>query len=266
MKELLPQKVLLKYLSHSQISDDFRAIICFMMLNLYVDKEPRTIINKPNYVRVFHPPQERSIFHIYHHHHSEPEAEAARDDDMTARFIEINLSDDIGGAYEIREWLLNHLEGRAKLAIAVQEGREARDVTNDVFNQLTYEVIRTINVMLKFGLFTQYATQLMETAMAEKHRIDTHGSGHNFFGREEPVKANHLEKLVRLMSSLLEFNYEYERELNKHDFKRTYFENQKKEAKGLLGFGGLADVGGNLFGAAKEEEEEEEEKVQRKQE
>jgi hypothetical protein len=47
--------------------------------------------------------------------------------------------------------LLNHLEGRAKLAIAVQEGREARNVTNDVFYQLTYEVIRTINVILKFG-------------------------------------------------------------------------------------------------------------------
>lgn len=27
------------------------------MLNLYVDKEPRTIINKPNFVRVFRPPR-----------------------------------------------------------------------------------------------------------------------------------------------------------------------------------------------------------------
>jgi len=32
---------------------------------------------------------------------------------MAARFIEINLSDDIGGAHEIREWLLDHLEKKS---------------------------------------------------------------------------------------------------------------------------------------------------------
>jgi hypothetical protein len=50
---------------------------------------------------------------------------------------------------------------------------------------------------------------------------------------------------------MLEYNFEYERELNKHDFNRTYIENQKKEEKGLLGLGGnlLGEgLAGNLFG------------------
>ena len=64
MQELLPQKVLLKYLSKIDFSEEFKAILCFMMLNLYVDKEPRCIINKPNFVRLFRPvkPETPKVF------------------------------------------------------------------------------------------------------------------------------------------------------------------------------------------------------------
>lgn len=95
----------------------------------------------------------------------------AKDDDITARFVEINLSDDITGTYEIREWLLSYLETRTGYIIDFQKDKDAFDNQNKVsdliekvFNQLTYEVIRTLSIMVKFGFFTKYATKLMENA------------------------------------------------------------------------------------------------------
>ncbi len=35
------------------------------------------------------------------------------------------------------------------------------DINQLVFNELTYEVIRALNMMFNFGLFTNYATSLM---------------------------------------------------------------------------------------------------------
>ena len=144
------------------------------MANLYVDKEPRTIINKPNFVRVFRPPPvEQSLFENFIHikikttksnqvgavepNQMTPSSQQ-KDDDLTARFIEINLSDDIHGAYEIREFFLQFLEARTESALRVQSGKESSDISTLVFNELTYAVIKSLMMMIKFGLFTKYAS------------------------------------------------------------------------------------------------------------
>jgi hypothetical protein len=61
-----------------------------------------------------------------------------KEDLISTRFIEINLSDDITGAYEIREWLLKFLEERTKYALLVEDGKETNDISPLVYNELTY--------------------------------------------------------------------------------------------------------------------------------
>lgn len=85
MQELLPQKLLLKYLNLPSLPEDVKAILCSIILNLYVDQEPRSVINKPSFVRVF-----------------SQDPASRRHDEITHRFIELNLRDDIAGTYSIR--------------------------------------------------------------------------------------------------------------------------------------------------------------------
>ncbi|EGR31182.1 MIR domain protein [Ichthyophthirius multifiliis] len=48
-------KTLQKYINSSQISLDLRARFCRLQRNIYIDKEPRLKIQKPNLVRIFKP-------------------------------------------------------------------------------------------------------------------------------------------------------------------------------------------------------------------
>ena len=88
----------------------------------------------------------------------------------------------------------------------VLNGKIDIDITGDIFNQLTFEVIKAVNSMVKFGLFTQYATYLMDKA---KNQLTESGIGQS---------KTHLDKLIIIMADMLEFNFEYIAELNKHDF------------------------------------------------
>lgn len=48
---LLPLNVLIKYTLTNNFDDYFRACFCQLIQNIYIDKEPRTILMKPNLVR-----------------------------------------------------------------------------------------------------------------------------------------------------------------------------------------------------------------------
>lgn len=92
----------------------------------------------------------------------------------------------------------------------VLQGKIDVDITEDVYNQLTFEVIKAVNSMVKFGLFTQYATYLMGKA---KNQMTESGFG------QQP---SDLDKLIIILADMLEFNFDYVAELNKHDYKRSY--------------------------------------------
>ena len=62
-----------------------------------------------------------------------------------------------------------------------------------------------------------------------------------------------------MLGVLLEFDFNYGKELHKHEFKRTYIELQKKKIQNLL-----LSFGGDLF--SKKEEVEEEDKQTKKKE
>ena len=49
--KILPLKLLIKYTLNNDFKDDFRACFCLLIQNIYLDKEPRTILMKPNLVR-----------------------------------------------------------------------------------------------------------------------------------------------------------------------------------------------------------------------
>lgn len=43
----------MKYIQSSTLSSDTKAIFAKLFLNLYIDIDPRQIIQKPNHIRVF---------------------------------------------------------------------------------------------------------------------------------------------------------------------------------------------------------------------
>ena len=43
---------LIKYATNTDLDDDFRAAVYNLIRNLYIDREPYTILHKPNLVRV----------------------------------------------------------------------------------------------------------------------------------------------------------------------------------------------------------------------
>ena len=49
--KMLPLKLLIKYTLSNNLPEDFRACFCQLIQNIYIDKEPRTILMKPNLVR-----------------------------------------------------------------------------------------------------------------------------------------------------------------------------------------------------------------------
>lgn len=42
--EMFPQQVLKKYLENNKLNNELKAIISRLLLNIYIDKEPRLII------------------------------------------------------------------------------------------------------------------------------------------------------------------------------------------------------------------------------
>lgn len=62
--------------------------------------------------------------------------------------------------------MLDYLKDITKKIIDYDKG--APDLMHIVYNHLTYEVIKTLCMMVEYGLFTQYATKLMEDAVNDQ--------------------------------------------------------------------------------------------------
>ena len=80
------------------VPEDLRAILTFILNNLYVDKEPRCFISKPNYVRTFHNNSQNN------------------QNQLMERFIEINLSDGLSLMKELKHWIVEHLTNIVEIA------------------------------------------------------------------------------------------------------------------------------------------------------
>ncbi|CAD8074919.1 unnamed protein product [Paramecium sonneborni] len=220
LQELLPRKALLYYLE-TPIDDEIKAILCQLILNLYIDQEPRSIINKPSFVRVLN----------YNNQSGK--------DDITDRFIEINLTNDIQGTYAIRKWLLKYLKDKIEY---LDDQIINEDKSINIYNELTYEVIRCLSLMVKFGLFSKHANQLLRTTLNNQNK-----------------ELNDLDKdlkdLVCYLAKLLEYDHNYFQELKINQIKRSYME-EKEDLKYMINL--------NIFQKAKVEEEEEEQGTSQK--
>lgn len=49
--EIFPLEHLIDYIENPEILGDIKAVFCDLLLNLFIDKEPRMLIQKPNLVR-----------------------------------------------------------------------------------------------------------------------------------------------------------------------------------------------------------------------
>lgn len=59
-QEIFPESLLRKYISNSKLKNlDVKSLFTRLLLNIYIDKEPRLIIQKPNLVRIFKIPEEK---------------------------------------------------------------------------------------------------------------------------------------------------------------------------------------------------------------
>ncbi|CAD8158586.1 unnamed protein product [Paramecium pentaurelia] len=222
LQELLPRKALLYYLG-IPIDDEIKAILCQLILNLYIDQEPRSIINKPSFVRVLN------------------YSNQSGKDDITDRFIEINLTNDIQGTYLIRKWLLEYLKDKIEY---LDDANINEDKTEKIYNELTYEVIRCLSLMVKFGLFSKHANQLLQSTL----KLNNQNGNVNDL-------SNDLKNLVCYLAKLLEYDHNYFQELKTNQIKRSYME-QKEDLKYMINL--------NIFQKAKVEEEEEEQGTSQK--
>ena len=58
----------------------------------------------------------------------------------------------------------------------IENYTQATDLMHTVYNHLTYEVIKTLCMMVEYGLFTQYATKLMENAVNDQRKLPRENS------------------------------------------------------------------------------------------
>jgi hypothetical protein len=91
-------------------------------------------------------------------------------------------------------------------------------------------------MMIQFGFFTKYGNKLMRNAMEDLRGKLENESVHQL--KDESV--DQLETLVRSMGFLLEFDFNYVRELSKNDFRRTY-KVVREERKIVRGYMSLDD-------------------------
>ena len=57
--DIFPLSVLIKYIhGKNRVIDEVKSVLCKLLLSVYIDKEPRLLIQKPNLVRIFKPPRE----------------------------------------------------------------------------------------------------------------------------------------------------------------------------------------------------------------
>lgn len=106
---------------------------------------------------------------------------------------------------------------------------------------MTYEVVKTVSYMVKFGLFTKYANELFTSSVGG-------------------TNVGVLESVIQCLAKLLEFDFNYFTELLKNEFKWSH-----KKQEEVIGLNmNFMSAGLNLFQDKKAEEDIEEEELMKK--
>lgn len=230
--------MLIRYIKNEEIPEDIRATLVKLIVTIHIDKEPRTVQEKPNLVRVVEIDLEQikrrkerhnlqSLFgmdgkkadkkKIYLDMPQMTEIRHINQDNKEDINIIVDeeMSDELLDS--LKKFVLNHLEAKSLLS------QTPKDVNGKLYTRLTYEVIQMTGKMLKFGMFN---SKIM------KQGRNTHflaGTTHDLITKSQTEdekkntekSASEIEKLIRYLTPLLEFDEEYFKAMSQLGVKRS---------------------------------------------
>lgn len=259
---------LIRYIENDEIPDDIRAVLIKIVSVIHIDREPRTVQERPSLVKIINvdkdsseskPPayekyktvkaaiesgNEIEMTNILHPNKDEAEPILGKTEDH----LEKEVLD------RIKTFIFNHLQRMSDLC-AKQEPAHV------IYNQLTYEIIKTVCLMLKFGLFkTKNAKEssaafmglgaFMKTATSNKKKV----SNNLFSGKSSALSE--VEKLIKYLTPILEYDEAYFKAMNILKVKRKWLEQSTSGNNGLLNnvFTGFTGIGKSFVSIINDED------------
>ena len=112
--------------------------------------------------------------------------------------------------------LINYLEDKHKSL------EDLENSSASVYNVLTLEVIKVILMMLKFGLFNKSGNKdTVKEGSASPNKSPFKFKNFNIFGANAQIERSEIDKVVRYLAALLEFDGAYFHALKTNSIKRS---------------------------------------------
>jgi len=220
---------LINYIENKDIPEDIRAILVKLLATIHIDKEPRTVQERPNLVKIVElnpeqieqkfglkallgqskrqdkgrgktnvlnqdiKPQVESLDHNIHLYVDEEEAA------LNINGEEIN--EDLLG--KLKAFILNYLKEKSEQA-------EKNQPSKIIYTQFTLEIVKLTVLMLKFGMFkTRVAKQEDKGNVFGALGAFAKGVLSDAKSQETEKTTSDIEQLVKFLTPLLEYDEAY---------------------------------------------------------
>lgn len=180
--EVFPLQILEKYIvdNKSGIDDEVQACFLKLVLNIYIDKDPRVYLNRPNLVRMIK--SDKLLNRIEDHNMTsmirrapqssqktakqqfqiKSKPEELFDEDEDFKFKD-TLESELSILKGLKKYMLNYLENLSQLCMNCQGYK--------IYNVLTFQIVKILKIMLQFGIFTTEQADDQENEAVDQKQI-----------------------------------------------------------------------------------------------